>query len=97
MLKLRPRTKVSLLIAAALLLLFAWSESYRGQRYLQGPTPPSTGNPQADAFAADDRAMGAGIAPFVYALAPGIAALAFAVAFIATDILRIRQHLKEQE
>src|SRR5215469_2596885 len=86
--RLRKRTIGTLLIAVAAFIAFAYGESPASQRYLLGPTPAPSGNQAADAFAADDRAMGAGLAPFVYALVPGLISFAFGVAFATTDVRR---------
>jgi hypothetical protein len=59
----RTRTKLCLATAAILLILFRIGISSRGQRYL-------IGTPSADHWQRDDRYMGAGLAPYVYCLAP---------------------------
>jgi hypothetical protein len=53
------RTKLLLIFSIALFLLFLAGVSDWGQRYLIG-TPPT------DHWVADDRAMGAGLAPYAY-------------------------------
>jgi hypothetical protein len=59
------RTKLLLIFSIALFLLFLAGVSDWGQRYLIG-TPPT------DHWVADDRAMGAGLAPYAYCLLPAI-------------------------
>jgi len=64
------RTKLCFCLAAIMFLLFALGESQMGQRYLIGSIPKSSGNQAADAFAADDREMGAGLTPIAFCLLP---------------------------
>jgi hypothetical protein len=59
----RTQTKLCLATAAILLILFLIGISSRGQRYLIGA-------PSADHWQRDDQYMGAGLAPYVYCLAP---------------------------
>jgi len=61
----RTKTKLCLAIAAILLILFLIGISSRGQRYLIGA-------PSSDHWQRDDQYMGAGLAPYVYCLAPGL-------------------------
>jgi len=61
------RHKLVFAIAAVLILLFALGVSPRGQEFLLGNRSPSETLSEAD-----DRAMGAALAPLVYCLVPGI-------------------------
>jgi hypothetical protein len=63
----RLRQKVVFAIAATLLLLFVLGASPRGQEFLRGKAPSSETHWQTD-----DRYIGAGLAPFVYCLVPGV-------------------------
>jgi hypothetical protein len=89
----RKRTVAMWLIAIAAFLVFAYGESPAGQRRLASPTPAASGDQAADAFAADDRAMGDALAPIVYVLLPGLIAFAFGLAFAVTDV---RQTVKDR-
>lgn len=53
------------LLGCVLVGLYFLGESPAGQRYL-------IGNPSQDHWIADDQAMGAGLAPLVYCLMPGV-------------------------
>ena len=61
----RTRTKLFFVTAATLFVLFRIGISSSGQRYL-------IGTPAADHWQRDDQDMGAGLAPYVYCLAPGL-------------------------
>ena len=69
------RHRVVLICAALLFVLFLIGESDSGQRVLRGNPKPNETH-----FEADDRVMGAGLAPFVYCLAPGAALFIYGVA-----------------
>lgn len=88
--RLRKRTIAMALIALAAFLAFGYGESPAGQRHLLVPAPPATGKAAADAFAADDRAMGTALAPVAYALFPGLIASGFTLAFAVTDFRRYK-------
>ena len=73
----RTKTKLCLATAAILLILFRIGISNRGRRYL-------IGTPSADHWQRDDQYMGAGLAPYVYCLAPClILTIVGAVLFVA--------------
>jgi hypothetical protein len=63
----KTRQKVVLGLAAVLLLLGLLGETDAGQRWFAGPAKPNKTH-----FDADDRAMGAGLTPVVYLIAPGV-------------------------
>jgi len=63
----KTRQKVMLGLAMVLLLLGFLGETDAGQRWFAGPAKPNETH-----FEADDRAMGAGLAPVVYLIAPGV-------------------------
>ena len=77
------RQKIVLACAGFLCGLFFIGESNFGQDVLRG-----TPNPKESHFEVDDRYMGAGLAPFVHCLAPGILLLIYWVG----DILIMRAH-----
>jgi hypothetical protein len=63
----KTRQKVMLGLATVLLLLGFLGETDAGQRWFAGPAKANESH-----FEADDRAMGAGFAPVVYLIAPGV-------------------------
>jgi hypothetical protein len=63
----KTRQKVMLSLAMVLLLLGLLGETDAGQRWFAGPAKPNETH-----FDADDRAMGAGLAPVVYLIASGV-------------------------
>ena len=77
------RQKTVLACSAFLCGLFFIGESDFGQEALRGTSKPNESH-----FEADDRYMGAGLAPFVYCLAPGVVLLIYGVG----DILISRAH-----
>jgi hypothetical protein len=68
------RHKILFGLGLALCSLFFAGESDAGQRLLQGHPKPNETH-----WEADDRVMGAGLAPLVYCLAPGVAVLGYAL------------------
>ncbi len=66
------RHKIVLVLSAVLCLLFLLVESPPGRSFLLGKPSPSQTH-----WEADDRYMGAGLAPVVYCLAPGVALLVY--------------------
>lgn len=76
--KARTRTKLCLVTASILFALFLLGESPIGQRSLIGKLPP-------DHFEADDRYMGAGLAPFAYCLLPAIVVTVVGIASYVVD------------
>ena len=68
------RQKIVLSFAALLCALFLIGESGPGQEFLRG-TPKQN----ETHFETDDRYMGAGLAPFVYCLIPGIALFIYGI------------------
>ena len=76
-------------VVVLLLAVFAYWMSDRGQMILRGTSPPGE-----TPFQADDREMGAGLAPFVFALFP-----ALLVCFGTTTdiIIRYVRRLKHQK
>lgn len=80
------RHRVVLICAALLLGLFLIGESNPGQELLRGKPKPNETH-----FEADDRVMGAGLAPFVYCLFPSVALFIYGVADVL--IYRIRRKI----
>ena len=74
----RMRTRLCLGLTVLLFALFLIGITERGQRYL-------IGKPSSDHWQRDDQYMGAGLAPYVYCLAPGSILAALAAAFYAAD------------
>lgn len=77
---LRRRYLLCLGAAAVLVVLFLCGESSVGQRILQGKPVPNE-----DHFAADDRVMGAGLAPFVYCLVPAVLLMTYVGGSLAVE------------
>jgi hypothetical protein len=77
------RHRIVLMCAALLFALFLIGKSDSGQQVLRGKPKPNETH-----FEADDRYMGAGLAPFVYCLAPGTALFIYGVADILVYRLR---------
>jgi hypothetical protein len=73
----KSRHKIVLICAALLFGLFLIGESDSGQSLLRGKPKSNETH-----FEAADRVEGAGLAPFVYCLAPGVALLIYGVADI---------------
>jgi hypothetical protein len=61
------RTKILLIASTPFLCFFVFGVTQFGQRYLEGDISAET-----DHWKADDIVMGAGLAPWVYGLAPFI-------------------------
>ena len=80
------RHRIVLICAAVLFGLFLIGESDLGQELLRGKPKPNETH-----FEADDRVMGAGLAPFAYCLAPGVALFIYGVADVL--ICRIRRKI----
>jgi hypothetical protein len=70
----RLRQKIILSFAALLCVLFLVGESGPGQELLKGKPKQNETH-----FEADDRYMGAGLAPFVYCLIPGVALFIYGI------------------
>src|SRR5579863_3128786 len=66
------RHRIVLVLSAVLCLLFLLGESPPGQAFLLGKPRPSETH-----WDADDGHMGAGLAPLVYCLVPGVALLVY--------------------
>ncbi len=79
------RHRIVLIGAALLFGLFLVGESDSGQALLRGKPKSNETH-----FEADDRYMGAGLAPFAYCLAPGVALFLYG----AADILLCRVRRK---
>jgi hypothetical protein len=77
---LRRRHWLCLVAAGILVVPFLAGESSVGQRILQGKPVPNE-----DHFAADDRVMGAGLAPFVYCLVPAVLLMTYAGGSLAVE------------
>jgi hypothetical protein len=70
----KTRHRIALCLSVALLVLFFIGESGPGQAFLRGKAPGAE-----TPFMADDRYMGAGLAPFAYCLLPACVLLLYAV------------------
>ena len=79
----RARVWICLGVGALLVALCFLGESQAGQRYL-------IGKPVQDHWAADDQAMGAGLAPIVYCLIPGVILIAMSCVLYFLDRRRHR-------
>jgi hypothetical protein len=80
------RHRIVLICSALLFGLFLIGESDSGQKLLRGKPKPDETH-----FEADDRYIGAGLAPFVYCLAPGVVLFIYGVADIL--LCRIRRNI----
>ena len=78
------RHRIVLICAAFLFVLFLMGKSDSGQQVLRGNSKPNETH-----FEADDRYIGAGLAPFVYCVAPGVALFLYGVADIL--VYRVRR------
>ena len=63
----KRRHKIFLVLSALLVTLFIVGESERGQEILRGKAKPNETH-----FETDDRFFGAGLAPMIYCLVPGV-------------------------
>lgn len=82
------RHKIVFAVVAVLFLLFLIGESPSGQDFLLGKPAPSETH-----WEADDRAMGAGLAPLAYCLVPGIALLLYGLGdIVVCRMLRRRSN-----
>jgi hypothetical protein len=77
------RQRIVLGLAALFCMLFLIGESDLGQRVLRGEPKPGETH-----FEADDRVMGAGLAPFVYCLVPGMVLLIYGIGDVLICKLR---------
>jgi hypothetical protein len=81
------RHRIVLICAALLFALFLIGESDSGQGLLRG-----TPKPNETHFEADNRYMGAGLAPIVYCLVPGVVLFIYGVGDILLSRIRRKNH-----
>jgi hypothetical protein len=81
----KRRHKILLPCGVILCALFLLGESDRGQELLRGKAGPNETH-----FEADDRFMGAGLAPLVYCLLPGGSMLIYVAADLVLATFRKR-------
>lgn len=84
----KPRQRITLGLGALLCVLFLVGESDPGQKVLQGKPKPGETH-----FEADDRVMGAGLAPYVYCLFPGAALLIYGIGDVLICKLRASRRI----
>jgi hypothetical protein len=85
----RKRTKILFAFCSAFLGFFLFGVTDYGQRVLRGEIPPNASHWQRD-----DIYMGAGLAPWVYGLVPGILLLVIAIGSLAFDGAKAEQNAK---
>jgi hypothetical protein len=76
--RMRIRTKLCFIAAALLFVMFGVGISERGQRFV-------IGTPATDHWQRDDQYMGAGLAPYVYCLAPAVVLVLIGSVFYLKD------------